>query len=589
MLKFHPDHTFSDPDRVAVAVPGSEVFGLIRRRLNLPSQWAALVHLDEGGTRVAPSGGIVEAADADDVLFVRTTPIPVVLQVDSVAAADGYLGRFSVRFHVSIIAEPGELQAFEQRVVGSAGQVNAPAVRQWFEPAVRRACQSVALRMGAAALTDVSRSGDVSAAVADEVRAACFQAGLTLLDAPNVGFASDAYDRVRAVDQDAALRRREHEASQQLRDALQAARQEHLDRLAGTLARLKAMAEASPDVGLPVLMRTFAEQERSDLYEALFATAAAQERTRTIVVATATQLLYFDPDSPGEPGRRVDIAGAAGPVRSVQWIRQLGDRGTLVLGASSGVYLMDVEASAPWRTLPVREARDVRGGFNGAAFGGGQIFASHSELGIVRWSVECDGPGEPLFKSMTQPARAIRGIQVFDEHAYGAIDDRIIAWPLGGDASAPARVYTGSRATITAVCASPAGMYAGNSAGEVLHWEGLDTSRPSVIHAGGQRGVESVWLMSAGGVQRLIYTDTSLCVYSRVMGDTFACRYEASGQTLRRVDVAADLITATNDLRDRLLHWRPGRPAEPYAMTHVGRLTGHSVQDVCLVGKKVSG
>ncbi len=589
MLKFHPEQTFADPNCVAVALPGSEVFGLMRRRINLPAQWAALIQLEDGGVRVTSPGGIADGADADDVLFVRTTPLNVTQQHDAIAAADGYLGRFDVRFRVAVIPEPGELQALHRNIVGSAVEVTTSAIGSFLDGAVRRACQDLGMRMDAATLTDAASADAMTAAVADAVRGACFQAGLALVDDPSVSFVSPAYERVRAADQDAAVRRREHEASRQLRDALQTARQEHLDRLAGTLARLKTMAEASPDADLPVLMRTFAEQERSDLYEALFATVAAERQTRAIVVATATQLLHFDPDSPGEPGRRIDIAGAAGPVRSVQWFAGLGSSGMLALGASTGVYLMGIDASTPERTLRLQDAPGVRGGFNGVAFGGGQLFASHSELGIARWRLDAEAPGETLFESMTRQAKAIRGIQVLNDHAFCAIDDRVIAWPLEGDASTPARVYTGSRATLTAVCASSAGLFAGNSAGEVLHWQGLDTSRPAVIHAGGQRGVESIWLASAGGVQRLIYTDTSLCVYSRVMGDTFACRYEASGQTLRRVDVAPDLITATNDLRDRLLHWRPGRPAEPYAMTHVGRLTGHSVQDVCLVGKKVSG
>ena len=87
----------------------------------------------------------------------------------------------------------------------------------------------------------------------------------------------------------------------------------------------------------------------------------------------------------------------------------------------------------------------------------------------------------------------------------------------------------------------------------------------------------------SGGVGRLFYTDTTLAVFARVVGDTFTCRYEAGGQTLRRVEVAPDLIVATNDPRDRLLIWRPNQTGQPVAAIHVARLTTHSVQDVTLV------
>jgi hypothetical protein len=84
-------------------------------------------------------------------------------------------------------------------------------------------------------------------------------------------------------------------------------------------------------------------------------------------------------------------------------------------------------------------------------------------------------------------------------------------------------------------------------------------------------------------VQRLVFTDTSPQVHARLLGDNFTCRYEAGGQTLRRVEVAPDMLIATNDLRDRLIVWTPGNPAKPIATIGIARLTGRSVQDVCLV------
>ena len=68
-----------------------------------------------------------------------------------------------------------------------------------------------------------------------------------------------------------------------------------------------------------------------------------------------------------------------------------------------------------------------------------------------------------------------------------------------------------------------------------------------------------------------------------MLGDSFTCRYEAGGQTLRRVEVAEDVIVATNDLRDRIICWHPNEPARPYANVGVAQMTGRSVQDVCLL------
>jgi hypothetical protein len=103
------------------------------------------------------------------------------------------------------------------------------------------------------------------------------------------------------------------------------------------------------------------------------------------------------------------------------------------------------------------------------------------------------------------------------------------------------------------------------------------------VHSGSRRPAESIHLLTAGGITRLFFTDTTLAVHARVIGDTFTCRYEAGGQTLRRVEVAPDLLVATNEVRDRLIHWSPGKPAAPAGTISVARQTGHSVQDVCLL------
>jgi hypothetical protein len=52
---------------------------------------------------------------------------------------------------------------------------------------------------------------------------------------------------------------------------------------------------------------------------------------------------------------------------------------------------------------------------------------------------------------------------------------------------------------------------------------------------------------------------------------------------LRRVEVAEDLVVATNELRDRLICWRPAQPAKPIETIAVAALCGRSIQDACLV------
>jgi hypothetical protein len=184
---------------------------------------------------------------------------------------------------------------------------------------------------------------------------------------------------------------------------------------------------------------------------------------------------------------------------------------------------------------------------------------------------------------MTRGAKAVRDIEWSDDQLYCSIDDRVIAWPTEGAGERPTHILAGSSAVITAICPTETGVYAGNSNGDVLHWHAGRESEPELIHRGSQRPVESLWLLASHGVQRLIYTDTSHRIHARVLGDSFVCHYEAGGQTLRRVEVAPDVLVATTELRDRLVCFKPGEPARPVASIPLASLTGRTVQDACLL------
>ncbi len=78
--KFDPRLFFQQADNVALHVPAAELFGLLRRSLDLPAQWAALARRSSGAHEVVPASGSVSGTDLDDVLFVRVTPIEVAFE-----------------------------------------------------------------------------------------------------------------------------------------------------------------------------------------------------------------------------------------------------------------------------------------------------------------------------------------------------------------------------------------------------------------------------------------------------------------------------------------------------------------------------
>ncbi len=583
--KFNLKKFFADDGNLAAIAPAADVFGLLTRSLDLPHGWAALVTRTTRDHVVAPPGAVVEAGDADDLLFVRVSPVEVALRVEDALTSDRYRCRADVRLSVAPVPEVGELRSFSEKILGSRRTVRTESLLTALASAVRDSVLRSTAEHEAAELVEGSAGERVADALVAALDGACFAAGLTLQGKPTVLVSSDTLRQIRDTQQRAVRSQAEHVAARGVQRALERAQGDHLDHLASMLERLKAMSADSPDADMPELLRTFSEHQRGELYEALFASDVPTDRTQWIVVSAGGELLFFAADSLEAPRMTIPIAGAVGAVRSVQLAQAENGEQALLLGAATGVYRLPLEASAPDLVLPVAEAPVVRYGFNSVVAVGGRVFGSHSELGICEWDIGDVENVRRCFESMTRDAQTVRGITLLAGDLYCAIDDRVIRWPADDRSHRPASVYTGSEGAISAVCATSDGVFAGNSAGDVLRWRPGQDSSPERLHRGSQRAAESVWLLATQGVRRLVFTDTSLHVHACVIGDSFACRYEAGGQTLRRVEVAPDLIVATNELRDRLFCWSPGKAERPRATVSVASICGHSVQDACLVPK----
>ncbi|MCH7592410.1 MAG: hypothetical protein IH989_06505 [Planctomycetes bacterium] len=507
------------------------------------------------------------------------------LDEEDITSKDRFRCRAELRLRISLVPERGELVSFLSGVVGSHRVVQAAGLSRFIEPEIRTTLAAVASQRDAADLVSGGCAKDFANAIADALKPLLFSAGMILSAAPVVRFESDTVRAVQETQQRAAQEKAEHDAARQVQLALEKAQSGHLDHLADLLARLKELAAKSPGVELPELIRTFAERERGEVYEALFGSQTPTTQTQWIVVAAGDELLFIDPMNLETPRRRLAVSGEAGPVRSIQTVE--GGKGppVLWLGASTGVYRWPIDRNEPDLTLAVENAPKVQGGFNAVASIGDRVFASHSELGLIAWNLAEPGDGRRLFESMTREAKAVRAVCCFDGEMYCSIDDRVICTPVDQSGDLPARIYTGSASTITSICPTYDGLFAGNGNGDVLHWPSERDTNPERLHTGAHRATESVWHIATDGVKRLIFADTSLHIHARVLGDTYACRYEAGGQTLRRVEIAPDLLVATNDLRDRLICWTPGEPAKPSGVIAISRLTGRSIQDVCLVAK----
>lgn len=572
--KFDPSSFFRTTEHVALHVAAEEVFSLLSRTLDLPPAWAALVKRKTGELMVVSPGGRIDGTNAEDVLFVRSTPIDVSQAVDGLLSSDRLECRADLRLLVTLYPERSELVSFGRSILGSRRVAKAETIAAYVQPGVRAALAQFAAEHSAEQLVDGAFHEEAAVRLQTALAGPCFTAGLSMESKARVQFVSEPLAQARQAEADASRRRAEQEARHQ-------SQSQHLEHVTTVLDRLRALSTATPDVPLADLIRTFSEQQRGDVYQALFANDVSSVRTQWIVVATADEVLFFDPAHTQHPARRLRVDGPAGPARSVQ-TSVMDTRPVLLIGAASGVYRWPIDRAEPDLVFLVPDAPPVRGGFNAVAQVGEHVFASHSELGLRRWDVST-AAARRLFVSFLAGAKVIRELKPLHSELYCCVDNRVLHWRADQDSENPVEVFAGSAYTLTALCPSSSGVYAGNSEGEVLHWPGGNHARPVVLHRGAGRPVESLWSLSSQGVDRLFFTDTSLQVHSRVLGDNFLCRYEAGGQTIRRVEVASDLLVGVNDTRDRLFCWSTGEPNRPSSLIPIHRLVGQSVQDVCLV------
>lgn len=564
-----------------MVVDPSEHFGLLTRSLELPSDWLALVTRAEGDRVVHAPGSEVPGDEVADMLLVRSTPWALTFDDLKGTSVDHYQCTAKVTLRVSVIPERGELRSFRNVVVASSRAVSRSDLAQYFGPHVATGLAGAAEGRGVGVLIDPNNRATLAAELAEGLKGSAFAAGMKVDGAISVVFDSPVYRQVSRSRAETERRREEFAAQRRIELAAEEARRQHADHLTELLAKLRDQADRTPDVDLVQLFKTFSDVDRGELYTALFATRDERMATQSIVVGSGDRLLFFAPATLDAPTRTLPLPDTIGAVRSVQVHVDASNEQRLFVGASKGVHELAANGDGEVITYAASHDGEIRGGVNSVALAGDRIWATHSELGLLCWQRGIDALPTSVLSERTKGAQAVRGVRFVDGDIYFAIDTTVCKLRADDPDSAPV-AFNGSGSLITAICPTGDGLYCGNAEGEILFWTDETESQPEILHSGRRRSAESVVVQDLGGVRRLFFTDTSLAVFARVIGDTIVCRYEASGQTLRRVETAPDLIVATNEVRDRLICWRPGATDVPYGVITVGRMTGHSIQDVCL-------
>lgn len=572
---------------VARAVAADRLFSWATRSISPPLGWLAWALRSDQDPAIVHPGGRCEREGVTNVLFIRLTGLECVIEDSDLQSADGHEFTGRLRLKVRVIPEPAELAAFRRTLLGASETLNKADLERYLQWQARKALSELASGHTADELLGHLDGEDVRRTVENYLGAACLAGGLAIEGPVTAEFESDEYldhrRRASALDR----QRKEADARSQIQQALAAAQSQRLNHLTAMLEQMREASKTHGERTLMDLIQAFNPAERGEMYSALWRLVPTTRRTRYVAAVSGLELLLFDPADLQRPARRHRLSDSLGPLRSVSVDARSRADGVLLIGAATGVHVVDIESGEAARTLSAgqKPAIQVRGGFNAAAMSEAWILASHSELGIRAWPRKGgdEESARPVLSELVADADTVRGLRVYDDTAWVAVDERLFRFSATDLDEFDPCAYTGSRSPVSALAVTQDAVYAGNTEGQILRWPLDEPAEPTVVRRATGLPVESVDIVDSGGVDWLIAADGQDALITTVVGDSHACRYETGAARVRRAAAAEDLFVAMNDNRDRLIAWRPDKSAAPAGTVVVPYLTGGSIQDLCLV------
>lgn len=572
------------PQAVARIASAQEVFSLLNRTLTLPPGCAALVWEHNGPPKYLPAGAPIESNGVARLLFVRTPIFRLLYHFTKLTSQDGYDLSATVDVPVQIVAERAELAAFCQHVVGSSGEVTVEHLTHYSEESFRAAAAAYAKANDIVDLLAPETWKRFDAVAAEHFKPVGFSSGLALAGDVRITIESSDYARAAEAQRTHKLREQRIEEQRRLRELATGAQKEQLTELASLLDKLRELPARQEGASLIDLIRTTDPSQRAGLYHALFTRSQTGLRTAAVLVVAGDELLRIDPAEPKKITRRLSLASEIGPLRSVRFSHWEG-RPVLLIGARNGVHLLQSEQD-PRQTYAFNVERELRGGVNSACIIGEYLYATHSEVGLIRWHLRRPDHFDRLLTDVLDGASSVRDIQADDAgRLWLATDRRVIELSATAE---HAPMLLNAPAMVTALCVADGCIFAGLDTGQIVQWSIAQPELLESVRPPSGSPVESIEHLDGGGVPRLLVADRRPYLDLLVLGDTSSMRYAAS-QPLRWGYANGDCITAVSDRRDQLLIWRPESTAEPESVVPIGQLAGHSVQDLALLTEDVAG
>lgn len=577
--RFELDNLTRDENLIAHAAFPNELFTFLTRQVVVPPSCVALVETGGGQPYVVSAGQGIESDGVRDILFVRTVPFEFGYDFGDFESSDGFRFAGRVDLTVAAVTDRTELASFKRELVGSNRSVNIERLRRHCEEAVQSALAKFLSTRPAEELVRPDTWNAFDDELAATFKQVGFSSGLALGRDPRLTLKSTAYEESRSEARAAEIRREREQEEARRREAAAEARDRRLADLGSMLSKVREMASATGALDVGDMIKAFSAEQRGELYQGLLSMDNAAKQTRHVLIVAGSALVWFDPNHPQEIARKLKLPkDEIGSLRSVRVVESQGVERVLV-GARNGVFVLDTDGEILY-TCILHGRPELRGGFNAATMIGSDVFASHSEVGLVRWRKDSPETAIHCLDHLTEGCHSVRDVQRDDAgRLWLGVDNIVVSWnPREGDSDHAA----GAPAEVTTLSVADGYAIAGLKNGAIVRWLAGDLKTMETLRRHTGNPVRSVAWLSGGGIPRLLVGDGRAFLELMVLGDSYHGQYRCLHE-MRWGFASNDVVVGVNEPRDTFILWKKNTPDQPTAHVSVRRLTGRSIQDVALI------
>ena len=566
----------ADEEIVAFAAAGSDWPRGLLSAYPVPSKWFALHIKADGQRKLVPPATDPRPEREDRLVCVRDRSFPVPLSVTGCPGVQGNLIDCSCEILVRWQPREDDLAALEQSLLAS------PLTAQRLAETVADRGGLTALRQfiqsrSAEQLIHEEQRDELSQTLRDALKRLAFETGLEIDRAGKIRFSSEMYEQRSARDRETQRRVERLQAAQLVEEAALAATKRRLGDLGQILEQLKSAASGDEKHRWHQLLPALSPADRSKLLENLWRLTPDRHVAESIVVLADRECLWLDPANPQKIARRREIPADLGGMRSIAFAPESHQ---LIVGAATGVWMLDATAGDVVNQYTVPYAPHTRTGFNAAVVLHDRLYATNSQLGCWSWSLSDPTDSLAILQPENNIPKRIRAAVVIDDgrvlfsaddcvHAFNPADSQLVVLSAGPD-------------VIHALAAIESTLFVSTADGK-LFWVDLNNADDWWVVHQAREPIETIQPRRWMDLIELVIPLGKHGVAGVYDTEGVKTTLLESATPIRRVWACDDLVVGMNSLRDRLIVMNANLPERTGREAKIAQLTGHEIQDACIV------